>query len=123
MKKELALEYIINNNLIGIKAGIDRLVFLDIWMVVVDNRIFARSWGFAERSWYNSFLQNPVGQIKCGDNIFPIKAIVPSDNDLIAEKINTAYLTKYNTGTNIEYAKGIVEERHIEKTMEFIIVE
>lgn len=98
-------------------------VFLDIWMVTIDNRIFARSWGFAEKSWYNSFLQNPVGQIKCGDNIFHIKAFVPADNDLITEKINSTYLSKYNSGHNIEYAKGIVAEEHSNKNMEFIIDE
>jgi hypothetical protein len=121
MKKEIAIDYIKNNNLIGIKAGLERQHFLDIWMVVVDDRIFARSWGFAEKSWYNSFLQAPIGQIKCGETIFQIKASIPIDNELITEKINIAYLTKYNTGHNIEYAKGIIEEKHTQKTMEFLI--
>ena len=123
MENEIAINYIKNNNLIGIKAGLQRHEFLDIWMVVVEDRIFARSWGFAEKSWYNSFLQNPVGQIKCGDNIFHIKAFVPADNDLITEKINSTYLSKYNSGHNIEYAKGIVAEEHSNKNMEFIIDE
>lgn len=55
-------------------------------MVVVDNRIFARSWGFAEKSWFKRFLQNPLGHIKCGNDVYLIKAFVPSDNDLITEK-------------------------------------
>lgn len=37
------LNYVRNNNLIGIKAGKERDRFLEIWMVVVDNRIFAMS--------------------------------------------------------------------------------
>lgn len=123
MKKEIAIDYINSHSLIGIKAGFDRPNFLDIWMVVVDNRIFARSWGFAEKSWYNSFLENPSGQIKCGDVIVPIKAIIPEDNDLITEQINTAYLTKYNSEERIPYAKAIVEKEHSDKTMEFIIEE
>jgi hypothetical protein len=121
MNKDLAISFIKDNNLIGIKAGLDRPAFLDIWMVVVDNRIFARSWGFAERSWYNTFLQNPKGQIKCGDKVFSIKAAIPTDKEKITEKINLAYLTKYNKEHNIEYAKGIVQANHIEKTMEFIV--
>jgi hypothetical protein len=121
MKKEIALDYIKNNNLIGIKAGFDRPTFLDIWMVVVDERIFARSWGIAENSWYSTFLQNPYGQIKCGEIIFNIQAVIPTDKEVITEKINIAYLTKYNSGHNIEYAKGIVQEMHIDKTMEFIV--
>jgi hypothetical protein len=118
-----AIEYINNNTLIGIKAGLERPDFLNIWMVVVDKRIFARSWGFAEKSWYNTFLENPFGQIKCGDRVFSIQAVVPKDKEAITEKINLAYLAKYNTGQNIEYAKGIIEQKHIDKTMEFIISE
>ena len=123
MKKEIAIEFIKNNNLIGIKAGNERTTFLDIWMVVVNDRIFARSWGFAEKSWYNHFLQNPVGQIKCGEKIFYIKACIPADKEAITDRINTAYLTKYNAEHNIKYAQGIVTKNHIEKTMEFIVVE
>lgn len=123
MKKEVAIAYINSNNLIGIKAGFDRPNFLDIWMVVVDNRIFARSWGFAEKSWFIRFLQNPLGHIKCGNDVYLIKAFVPSDNDLITEKINMAYLTKYNSGYNIAYAEGIVRKEHVNRAMEFIIVE
>lgn len=123
MEKISAIEYINNNNLIGIKAGLERPGFLNIWMVAVDNRIFARSWGFAEKSWYNTFLQNPKGQIKCGDTIYPIKAIIPVDLDQITEKINAAYLKKYTSPHNIEYAKGIIKEAHANKTMEFKITE
>ena len=58
MNKETALDYIQNHTIIGIKAGHQRPEFLEIWMIVVQNRIFARSWGLAKRSWYNTFLDN-----------------------------------------------------------------
>ncbi|MEI7489583.1 MAG: DUF2255 family protein [Chryseobacterium sp.] len=123
MNKNIALDYIKTNDLIGIKAGENRSTFLEIWMVVVNNRIFARSWGLAEKSWYNSFLQDSKGQIQCGNFVFNINAIIPRDNNELAEVINNEYLTKYNSGHNIDYAKGIIQTKHIEKTMEFIIDE
>lgn len=123
MNKNIALDYIKTNNLIGIKAGENRSTFLEIWMVVVNNRIFARSWGLAEKSWYNSFLQDSKGQIQCGNFVFNINAIIPRDNNELAKVINNEYLTKYNSGHNIDYAKGIIQTKHIEKTMEFIIDE
>lgn len=123
MNKEKALHYVNTNNLTGIKAGFDRQTFTDIWMVAVDDRIFARSWGFAEKSWYNSFLQDSQGELKCGDEVFAIKGLVPADKNELAEAINNAYLTKYNTEKNIEYSKGIIREKHVEKTMEFILCE
>ncbi|SHK10308.1 DUF2255 family protein [Chryseobacterium polytrichastri] len=123
MNKKKALDYIQTHNLIGIKAGADRSSFLEIWMVVINDRIFARSWGLAEKSWYNSFLQNPKGQIQCGNLILNINTRVPTDNDALTDAINNAYLTKYNSEHNMEYAKGIIQTKHIEKTMEFIIDE
>lgn len=122
MNKETALDYIQNHTIIGIKAGYQRPEFLEIWMVVVQNRIFARSWGLAERSWYNSFLENSLGEIQCGEMIYPIKALIPEDINNLTEEINQAYLTKYNSSHNSPYSQGIIQEKHIAKTMEFIIL-
>ncbi|MDR4954229.1 DUF2255 family protein [Chryseobacterium sp. ES2] len=123
MNKEKALDYIQNHTIIGIKAGHQRPEFLEIWMVVVQNRIFARSWGLAERSWYNIFLENSAGEIQCGETIYHVKALVPEDINDLTEEINQAYLTKYNSDHNIPYSQGIIQEKHVAKTMEFIILE
>jgi len=120
-KKEV-LEFVKTNNLIGIKAGKNRETFIQIWMVVVDNRIFARSWGLSEKSWYNIFLAEHLGQINCDNIICNIKALVPVDIDTLADRINQAYLNKYNYGRNTKYAQGIIQQKHIDKTMEFEIV-
>ncbi|MCT2563750.1 DUF2255 family protein [Chryseobacterium herbae] len=123
MNKDKALHYINSHNLTEIKAGNHRTTFLEIWMVTVNDRIFARSWGLAEKSWYNTFLKDPEGQIRCGDEIFNIKALVPDNLKELTPDINTAYLTKYNTAVNLKYSKGIVEQKHVEKTIEFVICE
>jgi len=120
MNKQMALQYVIENEIVGIKAGLQRETFLDIWMVVVNDRIFARSWGFAKKSWYNTFLEDSIGQIRCGKAILSVNACIPSDIDELTSHINNAYLTKYSTK---QYAKPITEKEHVEKTMEFIICE
>lgn len=117
-----AINYINSHNLIGIRAGKDREKFLDIWMVTVGERIFARSWGLAEKSWFNTFQKDPVGAIKCGEIIYPVEAKIPDDLSVINPKINDAYLAKYNSGANAEYAKGIIEDKHHSKTIELIIL-
>jgi hypothetical protein len=121
MTTNKAIECIAINEFIGLKAGKDRPNFLEIWMVVVEDRIFARSWGLAERSWYNTFLTDNKGQIKCGENIYSITAIIPEDKNMLAEKINKAYLNKYNYGDNAGFASDMVTPERIEKTMEFVI--
>ncbi len=117
-----AIQHINSHNLIGIKAGKERESFLEIWMVTVENRIFARSWGFAEKSWYNTFLKDNLGEIKCGETIYAIEARIPEDLSELEQEINQAYLDKYDSGENSFYAKGIIEEKHVAKTMEFIIL-
>lgn len=121
MNKEEVLQYIRTHNIIEIKAGEERTTFLEIWMVIVNDRVFARSWGLAEKSWYHTFLKDPNGQIRCGEKIINIKALIPEDIKELTAEINTAYLTKYNTPRNLKYSKGIIQEKHVEKTMEFII--
>ncbi|WP_316803391.1 DUF2255 family protein [Pedobacter nototheniae] len=118
---KIVVDYINKNNLTGLKAGTDRDSFLEIWMVTVGDRIFARSWGFAEKSWYNTFIVNNKGKIKCGRSEFNIQAIIPQDLTAITDEINKAYLSKYNYGENAKYALGITEQKHIDKTLEFIV--
>jgi hypothetical protein len=116
------LGYIKTNNLIGIRAGRDRETFLDIWMVVVDDRVFARSWGLSEKSWFHLFKKDPAGAIRCGEKIIPVSASAVANDVQLNERINTAYLEKYNYGENAPYAQGITKPEHVAKTMEFLLV-
>lgn len=120
MSLHKALAWINSHTLTGIKAGTDRDRFLDIWMVVVDGRIFARSWGLSERSWYTAFLQHGAGEIRCGEDTFAITARIPGDLQGLTLRIDQAYLDKYNHGDNAFYAQGIVRPEHAACTMEFI---
>lgn len=92
-------------------------------MATVGNRIFARSWGFAERSWFNTFLTELFGEIQCGDQIYRIKSQIPEDLDELNSLIDQAYMQKYDSGENSFYAKGIIQKEHAEKTMEFIVLD
>ena len=120
--QELAVQLINGTNLIGIKAGTERETFTHIWMVTVGNRIFARSWSFAEKSWYNTFLMDTIGYIQCDESQFQIKASIPEHSSDLNASISAAYLKKYNHGDNSKYATGITDQKHIEKTMEFSVI-
>jgi hypothetical protein len=122
MSQAQAIHYIQHHSLTGIKAGQERPHFLDIWMVVVEGRIFARSWGLSANSWYHTFLKHPQGAIRCGEQEFAIEARVPSDLEQLTPAINQAYLSKYNSEHNRSYAQGIVQAPHTAHTMEFIVI-
>ena len=81
-------------------------------MVQVDGRIFARSWGKSERSWFTTLLKEPAtGQIKFGDRIINITG-VPCKDTALNRLIDKAYLERYTTPENIPYAQGISQPEY-----------
>ncbi|NNF08388.1 MAG: DUF2255 family protein [Candidatus Eisenbacteria bacterium] len=103
----------------GIKGGTSRKTFLDIWMVEVDGRVFARSWSKSERSWFTTFLNEKVGQIRFGTIELDVRGEkLPSDSHL-HQRINQAYLDKYTQPENVPYAQGISKPEYENFTMEF----
>jgi hypothetical protein len=40
--------------------------FIGIWAVVVDGRVFARSWKQKAGGWYQTFVHDPLGAIQKG---------------------------------------------------------
>lgn len=107
------------NTLIEIKGGRDRTTFLPIWMVEVDNRIFARSWNRSKKSWFTEFQISGVGQIKYGEQVLNVRGRKVEEDDPINSRIGEAYLEKYNQPQNLEYAEGISQREYFDYTMEF----
>lgn len=112
------LTYLSKHTLIGIKAGKARTTFLEIWMVEVDGRVFARSWSKNERSWFTSLLIEGIGEVKFGDQIISITGRKVDPDDPIQKQIDDAYLKKYDQPHNVEYAIGIAQPSHYDHTME-----
>jgi hypothetical protein len=50
-----------NSKILGIRAGQQPHRFIGIWVVVVEGRVFVRSWSLKPRSWYRTFLEDPYG--------------------------------------------------------------
>ncbi len=111
--------FLSNNTLVEIKGGFERETFLKIWMVEVNNRVFARSWNKSPRSWFTEFIKTGKGQIKYGDKIITVKGKKLNPNDETQDLINKAYLEKYTQENNIKYANGITQPEYANYTLEF----
>ena len=48
---------------------------IGIWAVVVEGRVFVRSWGMKPRSWWRTLLDDPYGLMTVGTQEFSIRAI------------------------------------------------
>jgi hypothetical protein len=53
-----------DSKILGIRAGTAPHRIIGIWAVVVEGRVFVRSYSLKERSWYRTFLEEPRGLIE-----------------------------------------------------------
>jgi hypothetical protein len=117
------LKCINETQITSVRAGKGREKFTGIWMVEVDGRIFARSYNLSERSWYTALLNGDHGDIKCGNEIIPVKGLKPADINIITGKINKAYERKYLVKAyNKKWVDGLCEPERIARTMEFVSI-
>ena len=110
------------SSLIKVRAGDARPEPLEIWVVSVGNRLFARSWGLSERSWYTTFLAGAEGSLECDGLRVRVVGRRPPDIEVITPLIDAAYLRKYDRGDNSRYAHGILRPDHVQRTLEFVPV-
>ena len=90
------------SRIIGVRAGArSDHRFIGIWAVVVDGRVFARSWTQKPAGWYRTFLDDPLGTIQVGDRQAKIRA-VRARGKRIRDAIERAYASKYPTPGSIK---------------------
>jgi hypothetical protein len=87
--------------------------------VVVDGRVFARSWMQRENGWYRTFLHDPFGTIQVGDRQVGVRA-VRVRSTRIRDEIERAYAKKYQTPASLKYVRGFRTERRRDTTVEFV---
>ena len=102
-----------------IRAGSGRHRFIGIWMVAVADRVFVRSWSLKPRSWYRTFLEDPLGRIQIGNREIRIRA-VHTRSERTKAAVDRAYLKKYGTGWELKFAKDLVGAKSRDATIELV---
>ena len=103
--------------ILGIRAGSEPHRFIGIWAVVVEGRVFVRSWSLKPRSWYRTFLVDPTGRINVNDKEFRVRA-VRTRSERLKDLISRAYLEKYDTPGSIRFAKDLGQPKSRNTTIE-----
>ncbi len=106
--------------IIGIKAGAKSdHRFTGVWPVVVNGRVYARSWTLKKDGWYRTFLEDRLGLLQVGDGEIRVRA-VPARSERVRDAVEDAYAAKYNTKASQKYVRGFRTARRREATMEFV---
>src|SRR2546423_7729224 len=81
--------------ILGVRAGTEHR-YTGVWVVVVDDRIFARSWSDKPAGWFRAFKKEPKGTIQIGKLEITVQAKVPRSAH-IRDAVTAAFGEKYNT--------------------------
>ncbi len=108
-----------DNKILGLRAGTEPHRFIGIWAVVVEGRVFVRSWSLKPRSWYRTFLEEPRGTIHVEGREIAVRA-VRTRSERLKDAIDQAYLEKYTTPGSIKYAQDLGGEKSRATTTELV---
>jgi hypothetical protein len=93
--------------------------FIGIWAVVVEGRVFVRSWSVKPKGWYSTFLKKPRGAIEVEGREIPVRALRTRTNRL-NDAVDRAYLEKYNSPGSLKYAHDLGSARSRATTKELV---
>ena len=109
-----------DSKILGIRAGAPSdHRFIGIWAVVVNNRVFARSWTVKPDGWYRTLVDDPSATIQVGTRQLRIRA-ARIRSERIRDAVEHAYAQKYSTPGSRKYVRGFRSPRRRDTTVEFV---
>jgi len=102
-----------------IRAGTGRHRFIGIWVVVVKERAFVRSWTVRPDGRYQTFLKEPRGAIQVADKDIAVRA-VHIKNKRLRDAVDRANLGKYSAPGALKYAKDLGSAKSRATTIELL---
>jgi len=83
---------------------------IGIWAVVVEGRVFVRSWSLKPRSWYRTFLEEPYGVIEVNGREIRVGAVF-TRSERLEDLVEVAYSEKYKTPGSLKYVRGFKNKK------------
>ena len=108
-----------DSKILALRAGTQPHRFIGIWVVVVEGRVFVRSWSLKPRSWYRTFLEEPRGAIMVGEREIAVRA-VRTRSERLKNAVSRAYLEKYDTPGSVKYARDLGRAKSRATTTELV---
>lgn len=116
--RDSVVELFRSAKIIGVRAGTEHR-YTGVWVVVVDNRVFARSWSDKATGWFRAFKDQPTGTVQVDKIEVPVRGnLVRSGR--IRDAVTQAFGEKYNTKASQKWVDGFAEPERAANTMEFV---
>lgn len=115
---EDVLERLQSSKILGVRAGTEHR-FTGVWMVVVEGRLFVRSWNNKPTGWFRAFRKEPDGILQVAGLEIPVQARLTRSARL-REAVTVAYGEKYNTKASRKWVEGFREPERELATLELL---
>ena len=107
--------------ILGVRAGAEHR-YTGVWVVVVEGRVFVRSWNDKPTGWYRAFLAQPRGSIRLAGREIAVRAR-QTRGERLRDAVTRAYAEKYNTKASEKWVRGFAEPRRAAATLELVPVQ
>jgi hypothetical protein len=108
-----------DGQVLGIRAGTAPHRVIGIWAVVVDGRVFVRSWSMKPRSWFRTFVEEPRGIVTVDGREIPVRAVF-TRSERLKDAVSSAYLEKYHTPGSLRFARDLGSAKSRATTTELV---
>ena len=90
------LDAIRDGKILGIRAGTKPHRVIGIWAVVVEGRVFVRSWTVKPSGWYRALREDPQGVIEVAKRQLKFRAVF-TRGERLRTAVDRAYVAKFRT--------------------------
>ena len=104
--------------ILGVRSGTKHR-YTSVWVVVVEDRVFVRSWNDKPTGWYRAFLDEPRGSVTLGDTEIRARA-APVRSARFRRAVSEAYAEKYPTKGSVRWVRGFAEPEREAHTLELL---
>ena len=113
-------EIIRGYGILGVRAGSAPHKFTGVWVVVVEGRVFVRSWSMKPRSWWRTFVEEPAGTIQIRDGRELAVRAVQTRSERLKDAVTEAYRAKYHTPASQHYVRDFAQKKRRDTTTELV---
>jgi len=111
-----SIEALAEAKIIGVRAGTAHK-YTGVWVVVVEGRVFVRSWNDKPTGWFRAFLDEPAGSIQFADVERKVRA-TPTRSQRLRDAVSAAYGEKYDTRASQKWVRGFAQPKRAVNTLE-----
>ena len=108
-----------DGKILGIQAGTKPHRIIGIWAVVVEGRVFVRSYTLKPRSWWRTFQEEPRGVIQVDGRQIKVRPVF-TRSERLKTVVDRAYREKYNTPGSLIFVKGFRLKKRRDTTTELV---